>query len=72
MSKTNENKTDTEIVTKLCRAAKQGDAEALYQLGFRYLNGKGIPLNPDMAKECWQKAAELGHEGAKELLHKWE
>ena len=68
MNQANDNKADTEIVTQLCRAAKLGDAEALYQLGFRYFNGKGIPLNPDMAKECWQKAAELGHVEAQQSL----
>ena len=41
--------------------AKQGDIEAMYQLGQRYLNGDGIDKNIEIASDWWLKAAIKGH-----------
>lgn len=41
--------------------AKQGDQEAMYQLGQRYLNGDGVEQNIEVASDWWLKAAMKGH-----------
>lgn len=40
--------------------AEQGDAEAQYNLGRRYLLGEGVEKNPAEAVKWWRKAAEQG------------
>ena len=43
------------------RAAATDDAEGLYLLGLCYDQGRGTEKNPDLAAECWRKAAALNH-----------
>jgi hypothetical protein len=50
--------------TLYCEAARLGDAEALYSLGWMYANGRGVPRNDDYAATLIGRAAEQGHEGA--------
>ena len=42
----------------------RGDAEAMFQLFRRYLDGDGVPKNFDMAEGLILRAAEGGHPGA--------
>ena len=41
--------------------AKNGDAEAMYQLGQRYKDGDGVEFNIETASDWWLKAAMKGH-----------
>ena len=41
--------------------AKQGDAEAMYQLGRYYLEGKGVEQNKEIASDWWLRAAMKGY-----------
>jgi hypothetical protein len=43
------------------RWAEQGDAEAQYDLGFAYLNGRGMAKDAYNAAHWFQKAADQGH-----------
>lgn len=43
-----------------CELAWEGNAEAAYELGWIYLNGRGLPDNPPLAKRWISLAAELG------------
>lgn len=44
------------------------DAEALYYVGMSYLKGKGIGININSAKSCFQMAEKLGYPLAKSKL----
>ncbi|NIQ58874.1 MAG: sel1 repeat family protein, partial [Gemmatimonadetes bacterium] len=37
------------------------DAEAMYDLGNRYHSGNGVPRDPFVAAEWYERAAEQGH-----------
>ena len=41
--------------------AKEGNEEAMYQLGQRYQNGNGVDQNIEIASDWWHKAATKGH-----------
>ncbi|MCW8451588.1 tetratricopeptide repeat protein [Legionella quinlivanii] len=43
------------------RAAATGDAIGQYNLGLLYENGKGMPVNPEKAREYFQQSAEQGY-----------
>ena len=43
------------------KAAKQGDADAQYNLADCYYNGKGVTKDDTQATYWWHKAAEQGH-----------
>jgi hypothetical protein len=45
--------------------AESGSENAQYELGMRYLTGKGVDQNPDEAKKWLEKAAKQGHSQAK-------
>ncbi len=50
-----------EAVFKLKLAAAQsGDAQAMYDLGFRYEKGRGTDEDEDLALEWYRKSAEQG------------
>lgn len=51
-----------------CTAALQGDAEAMYQLGWMYLQGRGIPQDDGIAKDWLIRAHQQGDPYAKRLL----
>jgi TPR repeat protein len=47
-----------------CQAARGGDAEAQYQLGWIYTNGRGVMRNDGLAALFFSLAAEQGHQQA--------
>ncbi|MBL8446917.1 MAG: transglycosylase SLT domain-containing protein [Zoogloeaceae bacterium] len=47
-----------------CRAAREGNAEALYSLGWMYANGRGVGRDDGYASTLFSMAAFLGHEHA--------
>ena len=49
-------------------AAERGDAEAQINLGLCYLNGNGVPKNPDEALKWLSKAAKQDHIRAQKYL----
>jgi TPR repeat protein len=51
-----------------CDAARHGDAEAQYSLGWMYANGRGVTRDDNMASYFFGLAAEQGHEHAKRML----
>ena len=51
-----------------CEAARLGDAEAQFSLGWMYANGRGIGRDNRMASLFFAMAAEQGHEYAKKML----
>jgi len=58
-----------ETVSKLRKAAEQGDAEAQYNLGVRYANGEGVPEDYKEAVKWFRKAAEQGFAAAHEFAY---
>jgi len=50
------------------RRAEEGSDDAQYQLGMRYLAGKGTPPDEKLARECFEKAAKQGHKQAGQKL----
>jgi TPR repeat protein len=59
-----------EVVASYCSAARSGDADAQYALGWMYANGRGVPVNEKIAAQLFTMAAEQGHALAKESLAK--
>jgi TPR repeat protein len=57
-----------EVVASYCSAAKSGDADAQYALGWMYFNGRGVSIDKGIALQLYSLAAEQGHIGAKESL----
>jgi len=51
-----------------CEAARQGDAEAQFSLGWMYGNGRGVAHDEGVAAALFSLAAEQGHAGAKKAL----
>ena len=51
-----------------CLAAREGDAEAQYDLGWMYANGIGLPRNDELAALFFGLAAEQGHAQARNLV----
>jgi TPR repeat protein len=52
------------------RAARDGDVGAQYRLGQLYERGLGVSKDPDEAAKWYRKAAEQGHDRAKEALER--
>ena len=61
---------DKAMVMRYTKAAKQGDAEAQYNLGMCYGQGKGVKQDVQKAVEWYTKAAEQGFESAKDMVKK--
>jgi len=57
-----------EVFDHHCRAARTGDANGYYVMGMLYVYGNSIKKNLSMASTLLGKAAELGHDKAKEVL----
>lgn len=55
-------------IKQLTKAAKKGDAEAQYQLGYSYYYGEGVRQNRKEAVYWYTKAAKLNHAEAQYLL----
>ena len=51
-----------------CAAARQGNADAAYRLGWMYANGGGIERDDGHAAALFQRAAAQGHELAARML----
>ena len=51
-----------------CIAAKHGDSEAQYNLGWIYANGRGIPRNDSVAAYFFDMAAKQGDQPARRML----
>lgn len=58
-----------EVVASYCGAAKSGDADAQYALGWMYANGRGVSIDKSIASQLYSMAAGQGHNGAKESLN---
>ena len=50
-----------------CKAARLGDAEAQYALGWMYANGRGVAHDDAVAAQIFSLAADRGHPGAKAM-----
>jgi soluble lytic murein transglycosylase-like protein len=48
-----------------CKAARLGDADAQYALGWMYANGRGVPHDDGVAAQIFSLAADRGHPAAK-------
>lgn len=53
-----------------CTAAGQGDAEAQYDLGWMYANGRGVNQSDVLASSMFALAAEQGHAQARTMLER--
>lgn len=51
-----------------CEAARRGDAEAQYSLGWMYANGRGVARDDVVAASLLALAAEAGHAAARRAL----
>ena len=51
-----------------CEAARAGDAEAQYSLGWMYANGRGVAHDDAVAAALLALAAEAGHAAARRVL----
>src|SRR5262249_23371853 len=61
-------KDPTRAVSLYCEAARLGDAEAQFSLGWMYANGRGLPRDNRMASLFFGMAAAQGHEYAQRML----
>jgi soluble lytic murein transglycosylase-like protein len=57
-----------EVHASYCKAAKHGDADAFYALGWMYENGRGVSIDRSIAAQLYAKAAEQGHPSAQASL----
>ena len=55
-------------IDKLKQEGKDGNKDALFQLGFIYENGNGVEADKDLALRYYRQAIELGSEDAKLAL----
>lgn len=51
-----------------CKAARQGDAEAQFSLGWMHANGRGVARDDGIAAGLFGLAAAQGHEQARKML----
>ena len=51
-----------------CEAARLGDAEAQFSLGWMHANGRGVPRDDRLASLFFQMAADQGHAYARKML----
>ena len=58
------NQNDERAAEYYQAAARQGDADAQYNLGCLYCNGQGVERSIETAREWWMKSAEQGVEPA--------
>jgi hypothetical protein len=52
-----------------CQIARAGDAQAQYNLGWMYANGRGVARNDATAAFFFQAAAQQGMAAAQRMLH---
>ena len=58
---------NAKAATLYCKAAKMGDADAQFFLGWMYANGRGVSKNDNIAAYLFAMAAEQGHAHAKKM-----
>jgi TPR repeat protein len=63
-------RTYTEVANIYCNAAKHGNADAQYALGWMYENGRGVSVDRSVAAQLYVMAAEQGQARAIESLSK--
>ena len=63
-----QNKNDVKQFDFYKRRAEEGSDDAQYQLGTRYLTGKGTDKNEKLGREWLDKAAKQGHAQAAKKL----
>ncbi|OWW20398.1 lytic transglycosylase [Noviherbaspirillum denitrificans] len=51
-----------------CRAAKLGDAQAFYEMGWMYANARGVERDDSTARYLFEQAAAQGHAHAPQVL----
>jgi len=51
-----------------CQAARNGDPEAMFSLGWMYANGRGVEHDEAIAASLFARAAQLGHLRARQML----
>lgn len=51
-----------------CSSARAGNRDAIYELGWMYANGRGVPADESFARGLFERAERLGHQHAKALL----
>lgn len=61
-------KSYTEAAAIYCKAARDGDANAQFALGWMYANGRGVSKDENLADFLFKKSAAQGHISAKERL----
>ena len=61
-------KAPAKAVQLYCEAARLGDTEAQYSLGWMYANGRGMQRDDAMAAYFFQMAAKTGHPQAQRML----
>lgn len=57
-----------EAAAVYCRAARDGDANAQYAMGWLYANGRGVPKDDNIAVMFYSKAAKQNHTSAREAV----
>ena len=57
-----------EALALYCKAAMAQDAQALYNLGWIYANGRGVPRNDAFAAYLFQQAADAGDQPSARML----
>lgn len=58
----------TEAAAIYCHAARDGDANAQYAMGWLYANGRGVPKDDNIAVMFYSKAAKQNHASAREAV----
>jgi soluble lytic murein transglycosylase-like protein len=61
-------KAPAKAVQLYCEAARLGDTEAQYSLGWMYANGRGMQRDDAMAAYFFDMAAKAGHQQAQRML----
>jgi len=51
-----------------CQAAKEGEAQGFFEMGWMYANARGVPRDDGLARYLFERAAEYGHRHAAQLL----
>ena len=61
---------DPDPITEIRRQAEQGDADAQFNLGYRYATGIGVPRDRAEAARWFRLAADQGHVQAQNFLER--
>ena len=51
-----------------CAAAKAGNPDGMYSLGWMYANGRGVPRENAVARHLFESAAAQGHQHSRQIL----